>query len=411
MVACSVPLFAQTKAQPSPLTGLIQEGLDRNLRLLAQRFEIPIAEARILQARLRPNPTLLLQWQYVDTFGIGFNEDNPAGPPETDIGLILPFIRGGKRARRIDEATSAKGVSEAAFLDATRRLVLDVQMAYVDYLVLEDNLQLYQASEAAFQRIVANKRLQVEAGTLPRVDLLRTEVALIQYQNQVAQAALRFQASKYRIQTLLGRTTMDPAFDIDDDFAFPDEQPNFDVLRAEAFEKRPDLAAARREEQRSEAYARLQRANAKQDQTLYAWYNRQYNIGIRNGSSMTFTWYAPLPVSDRNQGEIARADQQIRQARARRQALEQQIAEEVAVLRDRFTTTLGSVQRIETEMLGRAREARDLLQDSYTRGSATLVEFLDAQRAFLDASLAWNEARAEHARTLFLIRALTASGG
>jgi cobalt-zinc-cadmium efflux system outer membrane protein len=374
---------AQTQAKPSPLNRFVQEALTRNLRLLAERYRIPMAEAQILQARLRPNPTLLLQWQYLDVFGLGFNENNPAGPPEGDVGVILPIVRGGKRAARIEEARWSKSAAESDFLNATRQLILDVQMAYVDFLVLQDNMQLYQASEAAFRDIVAAKREQV---------------------------ALRFQYSKYRMQTLVGRTTMDPAFDIQDDFEFSNADPDFKVLKEAAIRNRPDLKAARREAQRAQAYLQLQRANAKHDHTLYAWYNRQYGLGIQNGSSMTFTWYVPLQFSDRNQGEIARAQEQISQAQARVRQFEQQITEEVAVMTDRYRTTASLVRRIENEMLGKAREARDTIRSAYERNEATLVEFLDAQRAFIDASLAWNDARAEHARTLFLMEALTGTG-
>ena len=56
-------------------------------------------------------------------------------------------------------------------------------------------------------------------------------------------------------------------------------------------------------------------------------------------------------------------------------------------------------------MLTQARDVRNITDFAYRRGEATLIEFLDAQRAFNDTMQAWNEARAEYARSVFLVRA------
>ena len=60
-------------------------------------------------------------------------------------------------------------------------------------------------------------------------------------------------------------------------------------------------------------------------------------------------------------------------------------------------------------MLAKAREVRDVTEYSYRRGEATLVEFLDAQRAFNDIMQSYGEARANYARSLYLIDSVTGS--
>lgn len=401
--------LAQTTKKPS-LDELIDEALARNLRLMSTRYSIPIAEARIIQARLRPNPSLLLQWQYVDVFGRGFSaESNPAGPPEVDVGILLPIVRGGKRAARIEMARWAKASTEADFLNATRLLVLDVQSAYIDYLLMEDNMQLYEASQKAFERVVEVNRTRVNAGDLAKVELVRTEVAFIQYQNQVLQASQRFRQAKFRLQAVVGRTVLSPDFDVDGDFRRGSVSQSLDQLIASALEQRPDLLSARRDVNRAKGSLALEKADAKQDWALYAWVNRQYSIGIKNGTSMTMQLNAPLPVSDRNQGEIERARQEMEQSESLVKALEQEIRAELTAAHAQYQTTLTLLERIESSLMDRAKQARDTTQYSYLRGEATLVEFLDAQRVYNDTMQAYNEARAEHARSLNMLDAL--SGG
>ena len=54
-------------------------------------------------------------------------------------------------------------------------------------------------------------------------------------------------------------------------------------------------------------------------------------------------------------------------------------------------------------MLNKARDVRQITEYSYRRGEATFVEFLDATRAYNDTIQSYNEARAEYARSLYLI--------
>ena len=61
---------------------------------------------------------------------------------------------------------------------------------------------------------------------------------------------------------------------------------------------------------------------------------------------------------------------------------------------------------VEADMLTQAREVRTITDYAYRRGEATLIEFLDAQRTFNETMRAWNEARAEYARSVFFVRAV-----
>jgi len=61
-------------------------------------------------------------------------------------------------------------------------------------------------------------------------------------------------------------------------------------------------------------------------------------------------------------------------------------------------------------MLGQARDVRQIIEYSYKRGEATFVEFLDAQRAFNETMQGYNEARAELARSLYLMDSISGKG-
>lgn len=83
---------------PMTLQQVVDEALERNLSLLAQRYEISIAEARLLQARLRPNPRVGVDATYLDLLGAGFTpETSPAGPTESATSISWELETAGKR--------------------------------------------------------------------------------------------------------------------------------------------------------------------------------------------------------------------------------------------------------------------------------------------------------------------------
>src|SRR5581483_5661449 len=111
-----------------------------------------------------------------------------------------------------------------------------------------------------------------------------------------------------------------PAFDVVGDLqraAPPLELPQ---LTSQALQMRPDVLALRRDQARSQAELRSQLAQGKVDYTVGTEYHRQFHNG--NASSLGVFFSAPIPLFNKNQGEIERARQEMAQAEARVKALE-----------------------------------------------------------------------------------------
>ena len=409
-------LFAATlqSAAPAPLSldQVLEEALAKNLRLLAERFSLSIGDARIMQAKLRPNPVLSVGGNYLDVLGSGFySGGTAAGPTEVNARVDYLMERGKKRNERIAVAEAAKAVAQLELLNSTRTLILDVQAAFTEVLLAEANLALAQSSLDSFSKIVVVNQTRVDAGDLARVELLRSQVATLQFRNQVRQAELRLRVAKNKLQALMGRSVFAPDFSVAgqmrrDTFSIkPDE-----ILQS-AVLTRPDLGALRRDQARSQAEIRLQLAQGKFDYSVGAGYNRQLNVGAgQRGDSLGLFVSVPLALSNRNQGEIERARQEQAQIIARIRSLEQEISAEVANAHEQYSTAKMLLETIETDMLEQSKRVREVIDFSYRRGEASFVELLDAQRTFNDTMQGLNEARAEYAKSLFLIDSITGKG-
>jgi cobalt-zinc-cadmium efflux system outer membrane protein len=398
-------LCAQSPAEKLTLDQAVAEALEKNLVLLAERSSIAIAEARVLTARLRPNPVVSVGGDHMDLLGTGFNDLNNGGPTEFSLRTDFLWERAGKRRLRTEVAEAARSVAQLQFLNSVRGVVLDVQSAFVDALLARDSLALARENLSSLNQIVEINAARVKAGDLAEVELIRSRLAALQFETSVRQAELKLRAALVRLQTFLGRSRPSPSFDVAGDLSRAKAAPALEDLRTSARELRPDLRALNRDRERAEAELRSQIAQGKVDYTLGTEYRRQQVAAKSNSLGVFFS--VPLPVFNRNQGEIERARQERQQIHWRLGALEAAIAAEVETAYQQFLTARSLLEAIEGQMVGQARDVREITEFSYKRGEATLLQLLDAQRAFNETMQAYNEARAEYARNLYLLDAVS----
>jgi cobalt-zinc-cadmium efflux system outer membrane protein len=401
--------FAQSQPaqlQPVTIQQAVAEAVDKNLNVLAEKYSVPIAEARILTARLRPNPVLSVEGDHLNLLPPKYNAENMGGPPEYSIRTDFVFERGAKRQRRIDVAEAAVSTAQLQFLNTVRSVVLDVQSAFVELLQAKADLALAEETLESFRQTVQINTNRVRSGDLAEVELIRTQVAELQFENTVAQARLKVEVGRSKLQVLLGRRKTDKVPDAAGEFRRDEPAISVDALREKAFASRPDYLALLRDVARSLAELRLQLAQGIVDYTIGTEYRRQQGLAGR-GNSIGIFFSSNLPVFNRNQGEIERARQERSQAEARIRAIQATIENEVETAWLQYQTARESLRRVEESMLAKATDVRQITDRAYRRGAASFLDFLDAQRAYNDTVQIRNAALGDFAKSLYTIDAAT----
>ena len=395
---------AEPPAAPPPaaltIDQAVQESVEHNLSVLAERFNIAIADARAITARLRPNPVLTVNAMLPDS--TIFN--GAVNPREAVVRGDVLIERASKRERRIGVATEGQAVAELQLQNTIRTLMLDVQSAFVDVQLAMSSLETARESLSAFDGIVQINTARVRTGDLAVVELARSRLAALQFQNEVKSREMRLAIAVSRLRVLLGRTDAGPIA-VTGDLRHDADDSTLEMLQRRAFEARPDLKALEHGQARSAADARLQIAQGKIDYTLSAEFHRQLAPNAIVGNEWGLFMSAPLPLFNRNQGEVVRAELETRQAGARITALRAEIADDVRHAWLAYTAARTLVDTLEQQMLVQARQVREAIVYSYRRGEASFVELLDAQRTFNEIMQSYHEARAEYARSLYALDA------
>ena len=406
----AVLLFAAgLRAESITIDQAMKEAIDKNLNLLAEKYNVSIADARILQAGLRPNPVFTYAQDSQPLFDKGLTRNDLSNAPEWSARVDFVLERGSKRDRRVEVAQAQKSVAELQFLNTLRQLRLDVQSAFVDAQAARDSLLLAKDNLQKLQDVVSVNEARVKSGDLAEVELMRTRLAAEQFDNSVRQAELRVRTSLTRLLLLMGRPAAPDSLDVAGSLREDRPAVVLDEVRETALAHRPDLLALTRDQARSQADIRLQIAQSKVDFDVGVAYENPYGYG-GYAHSMGFFFSTPIPLWNRNQGEIARAKSEQEQLETRVRAMQAQIGSEAQTTYEQYSTSRTLVDRIEQNMLAQALQVRDTTEYSYLRGEASFVEFLDAERALNDTVQGYNDARADYARNLYLLEAVSGQG-
>lgn len=404
----SVVAIASAHAQQAPQTGrapvvsiqeAVAEAIENNPGLIAERTGIPVAETALITAGLRPNPVVSASADHLDALGTGFNDINGAGPSEYALRVDVPWERGHKRELRLDSASYQQRIIRLRIADSIRRLTLDVTLGCVDVLEAKAKLALAQENLQSLERLVTLNETRLKDGAIAPVELTRSRVAMLQFRSNVKTAELALATARTRLKAVLGRRPGNGSIDVADTLKtpLPEHAPDLTNIQQAALAARPDVQAIQLDQARSQADLRLQIAQGKIDYTYGAEYRRQQGVN-GTGNSLGFFFSAPLPVFNRNQGEIARVRAEQEQLNRALDAQQAQVSSEVVTAWQEYDTARSLVAEIEKDLIGPSQQALDTTTYVYQAGATSLVDVLDAQRAFNETMSAYYGAQADYRR-------------
>ena len=143
----------------------------------------------------------------------------------------------------------------------------------------------------------------------------------------------------------------------------------------------------------------LAKADAKQDVTLTADYTH-----LSSSNLASFFVNIPLPIFNRNQGEVARTYFALTQSQFQAKAAEQQVVTDVKNAYETLLNNRDIVQLYDNGYIQQAQQSLDIAQFAYQHGAASLLDFLDAERSYRSTELAYRQALASYMASLEQLR-------
>jgi len=406
MAFCCPALVETAFGQPTAgsvqltLEQAIELAIQRNHSLLATRTSIQQNLAQEVTANLRPNPTFFTDWEYLPLYkpNVGIL-DYLHDSTEGDVGMSYLFERGEKRQHRLEAAQDTTAVTRAQVSDSERGLAFQVGQLFINVQLAESTLDLAQQDLKSFQETVNISARQYKIGALAENDFLKIKLQLVQFQTDVEQAVLSKEQALSDLRQQLGYESVPADYDVRGSFDYQPLDVKLEDLQSKALQNRPDLRAAALGVKASNSQYTLAKANGKQDYTVSGNYSH-----VNGLSALTLSFSIPMPIFDRNQGEIARTRYAINQAKEQQSAATGQVLTDVKDAYEGMRSNDRLIKIYRSGVLEDNKRSRDISEYSYRRGATALLDFLDAERSYRAMELAYRQAVAAYLTAIEQLR-------
>ena len=315
------------------------------------------------------------------------------------MGLSYLIERGKKRQHRLQAARDITAQTRSLVADNERSLVFSVASQFVSVQLAESGLEVAAQDLKSFRQTVDLGELRYKAGGISQDDFLKIKLQLLQFETDVQQAQLARVQALSDLRQLLGYESVSSDYDVAGAFEYQPVKGNLEDFQLKALQGRPDLRAAEQGVAAARSQYELQRAVGKQDVTVSGNYSHVSGI-----NTATFGASIPLPIFDRNQGEIARSRYAITQAEEQQKATNGQVLTDVHDAYEGLRANEKVVQLYRSGYVDAAQKDRDISAYAYQRGAVSLLDFLDAERSYRATQVAYRQALASYLLALEQLR-------
>ena len=370
---------ATAPATPLSLTKAIELALEGSPEVAAATRQWEATEGQVLQGRARPNPELAYSL-----------EDARSRTRMQSWQLNLPVELGGKRAARTKAAEKSREQAQAQLNELKAALRANVAAAYFDVLTAQERLVLAKDSVALAKSSTDTVAKRVAAGKVSPVEESKARVAEAGIRVELAQAASEQRNALSRLFALLGKIEA-PFTVLEGKAENLPPVPKLADLQS-LISSSPAVVLARIEVDRRKALTDLEQSKRVPDITVSAGIQRS-NETQRN--ILLFGVSVPLPVFDRNQGNLLEALKLEDKARDELQGATVRLHSEVAQAQERLSTIAAEVQSLRQDVLPGAKSAYDAATIGFENGKFNFLEVLDAQRTYFTAKSQYLKALGE----------------
>lgn len=356
------------------LNSAIEQFIQHNYDLQIARHNTQKSRADLITAKERPNPILLSSYEFMD-LNNRFNATARGSDAQLTVLLTHPIETAGKRDRRIDVAMHSITFSDLIYDETVREQLMTLINAY--YAVLSDQTNLMNAQEntKAYASVVAIAKAKLDNGFLSQIDYQKISLQQIDYLKEVESSRLALVQDREALSSLLALPSSDVTATAPIDL--PVVIPSLEEFLIKTAE-RPDCKAAKQSLAVAAAALSLEKANGVPNVTVgaeYASFGPYYEPLAGVNVSM------PLPVYDRNEGDIEKARINTLQSASLYEK----------TLRMAKTDVIQSYEEIQSrqtiyqamiEGFAAAKELKEKQEKVFALKGISVLELLDAQKSY-----------------------------
>jgi outer membrane protein len=196
-------------SRPLSLTDCLNIALQQNATILKAQNDLEASHGLVVQTRAVALPQLTAsgQYKYTDPDAIESFPNAPTSPNQNwnaGIQLVQSIYEGGKLGAAFRAADATKQQALAQFQTVVADTLLNTRVAYYDVLLAAQQITVHEASVNLLQKELEDQQHRFDAGTVPKFNVLRADVAVANERPNLIQARNNYRIAKNNLSNLLG---------------------------------------------------------------------------------------------------------------------------------------------------------------------------------------------------------------
>lgn len=362
--------------------------LKKNLFLLASQYNIDASKALTIQARIWDNPTISAE----------LNAYNPERDKFFDIGkegqkvfaIEQLIYLGGKKRNEVKLAQANEKLAELQFNDLLRTLKFQLRKSFFTVYYNSKNLENTDKQLAHIENLINSYSIQAQKGNIPLKDVVRLQSLYLNFKNERLEVINDNIEEQANLKLLMNETeNVIPQVSKDDSDKYL-KVIDFDLkgFEEQAIANRPDYLAKQKEIDANELNVRWQKSLSVPDITFGANYdqrsgafNREANVSVG----------IPLPLWNKNKGNIKYAQTILEQSKIEKQNFELQLQTEITSAWTKWDESRQNYSVIKPTVNSDFEAVYNGMLTNFQKRNVSLLEFTDFMESYNQAIIQLNE--------------------
>ena len=367
-------MCAQQVAGTLTLKEAEQRFLERNLSLIAERYNIDMAQAQVLQAKLFENPVISLEQNVYNRLNGKYFDFGKEGEAVVEIEQVIHLA--GQRNKQVRLEKINKEIAEYQFEEVMRTLRQELNEKFVEVYFLSKSIAIYEKEVNSLQALLGGMKIQQEKGNISLMEISRLESMLFSLKKEKNERESDLLTTRGELNLLLNLpedTQVQLSLDEEVLQQLDLSQLSFADLKA-IINERPDQKIARSTVNASRANLKLQKSMAFPEFSVKGNYDR---VGNFNNDYFAIGLSLSVPIFNRNQGNIKAARFSIQQAGVQQEYAANRADMELFTA---YTSLEKATQLYQSTNMDLERNFEKLItgvNENFTRKNISLLEFID----------------------------------
>lgn len=367
-------MCAQQVAGTLTLKEAEQRFLERNLSLIAERYNIDMAQAQVLQAKLFENPVISLEQNVYNRLNGKYFDFGKEGEAVVEIEQVIHLA--GQRNKQVRLEKINKEIAEYQFEEVMRTLRQELNEKFVEVYFLSKSIAIYEKEVNSLQALLGGMKIQQEKGNISLMEISRLESMLFSLRKEKNERENDLLTTREELNLLLNLpedTQVQLSLDEEVLQQLDLSQLSFADLKA-IINERPDQKIARSTVNASRANLKLQKSMAFPEFSVKGNYDR---VGNFINDYFAIGVSLSVPIFNRNQGNIKAARFSIQQAGVQQEYAANRADMELFTA---YTSLEKATQLYQSTNMDLERNFEKLItgvNENFTRKNISLLEFID----------------------------------